>query len=461
MTGQRENLERDAPSVHRRETSQNATKLPGREDRFWDRFLPNPILEEHTQIMRKVIVVGAGITGVSTAYALLERGFEVTVVDSHRYAAMETSFANGGQLSVSNAEVWNHTSNLFKGLKWLMKADAPLSINPRPTWHKLSWLTEFVLGIRRYRENTISTVQLGLMARRHMQEIAERENINYDHVKRGILHIYWDKDSFAHAHSVNALLREGGLERVPVTPSEVKTIEPCINGSIYGGFFTESDSTGDIHKYTTELAKVCEKRGVDFLYDSTVRQIRKMGPHLRLTIHTSAQGIEDIHELETHSVVICAGTESRQLAEMVGDRLNIYPVKGYSITAPLDNIDAQTAAPWTSILDDKSKIVTSRLGTHRFRVAGTAELNGLNRDVRHERIAPLIKWTRTLFPDVPTEHVVPWAGLRPMMPDMMPRFGPGRYEGIYYNTGHGHLGWTLSSATSAIVAEKISNDLRK
>ena len=175
--------------------------------------------------MPHIAVIGAGITGVTTAYALLERGFDVTVLESQRYAAMETSFANGGQLSASNAEVWNHWSTLFKGVKWMMRNDAPLLMNPRPTWHKYTWLAEFASNIMRYRDNTVETTRLAIAARQHLFSIAERENIDFDHVRRGILHIYWDKPSFDHAAKVNAMLTEGGLDRRAVTTEEVRSIE--------------------------------------------------------------------------------------------------------------------------------------------------------------------------------------------------------------------------------------------
>ena len=147
--------------------------------------------------------------------------------------------------------------------------------------------------------------------------------------------------------------------------------------------------------------------------------------------------------------------KSREFAGMLGDHVNIYPVKGYSITVCLDDERSQSAAPWVSLLDDNAKIVTSRLGVDRFRVAGTAEINGFNRDIRADRVAPLVEWTRRLFPQVSTARVIPWAGLRPMMPSMLPRVGQGKRAGVYYNTGHGHLGWTLSAATAESIAETI------
>ena len=156
------------------------------------------------------------------------------------------------------------------------------------------------------------------------------------------------------------------------------------------------------------------------------------------------------------AVVVCAGVHSRAIGAQLGDRLNVYPVKGYSITVMLNDEASQAAAPQVSLLDDETKLVTSRLGADRFRVAGTAEFNGFNRDIRADRIKPLVDWVNQCFPGVSTRRVEPWAGLRPMMPDMMPRVGPGRRPNVFYNTGHGHLGWTLSAITAHQLAGHVA-----
>ena len=165
-----------------------------------------------------------------------------------------------------------------------------------------------------------------------------------------------------------------------------------------------------------------------------------------------ARDCEDLARKRFDAVVICAGAASRGFASMAGDRVNVYPVKGYSITINLTDEASRRAAPEVSLLDDATKIVTSRLGPDRFRVAGTAEFAGFNRDISADRVRPLVDWVQQCFPEVSTASVVPWAGLRPMMPDMMPRVGAGRTSGIFYNTGHGHLGWTLSAATAELLA---------
>ncbi|MCF2903719.1 D-amino acid dehydrogenase [Octadecabacter sp. CECT 8868] len=401
--------------------------------------------------MKKIAVIGAGITGITTAYALINRGFEVTVFDKNRYAAMETSFANGGQLSASNAEVWTQWSTILKGIKWMTQRGAPLLVNPKPSWHKYSWMAEFMSNIPNYRKNTIETVRLAIMAREHFISHAATEGFDFALEKRGILHVYDCKPDFDGAAKVNALLKEGGLERHAVTPEEMKTLEPALQGDLYGGYYTETDFTGDIHAYAKGLAEACEKRGAAFHYGCGVDTLTARNPGVDVGWHDKDGKGSDHFD----GIVICAGVQSRDLAAQVGDRVNIYPVKGYSITVQMDDDDSRAAAPWVSLLDDKAKIVTSRLGPDRFRVAGTAEFNGYNKDIRNDRIEPLVKWVENLFPDVSTEHAVPWAGLRPMMPNMMPRVGAGKTPGVFYNTGHGHLGFTLSAATAELAADAV------
>ncbi len=406
--------------------------------------------------MKKIAIIGAGITGVTTCYALMNRGFDVTVFDRHRYPAMATSFANGGQLSASNAEVWTQTSTVIKGLKWMLRKDAPLLVNPRPDWHKMSWMAEFIGNIPNYEDNTIETARLAVAAREHLQKWASREQIDFDFEQRGILHIYSSKKEYEHATKVNELLSKGGLERKAVSEGEMKEIEPSLAGDFYGGYFTPSDSTGDIHKYTRGLADACVRMGATFCCDTQVEGLHHTGNTVQIKSKSVVPGAAgELNEEEFDGVVVCAGIGSRKIAAELGDRVNIYPVKGYSITVPLDDSVSQEAAPWVSILDDEAKIVTSRLGVDRFRIAGTAEFNGVNRDIRDDRIRPLVQWCRRYFPEVDTEHVVSWAGLRPMMPNMMPRIGSGKRTGVFYNTGHGHLGWTLSPITAEMIAEII------
>ena len=337
--------------------------------------------------MKHLAVIGGGITGVTTAYALARRGLQVTLLERHRYAAMETSFANGGQLSASNAEVWNHTSTVLKGLKWMLRSDAPLLVNPKPSWHKLSWFAQFIASIPKYEHNTVQTARLAIAARSHLFAWAQEEGIDFDLKKQGILHIYRSKTGFDHAARVTELLARGGLARRAVTPQEMRAIEPTLAGQYHGGFFTESDSTGDIHKFTVGLAAAAQRLGVQVRYDSQVQRLQADGERASVTVLREGGGVEQLH---FDGLVVCAGVRSRDLAAQLGDRLNVYPVKGYSITVNLLDAASQAAAPQVSLLDDETKLVTSRLGADRFRVAGTAEFNGYNGDIRADRVRPLV-----------------------------------------------------------------------
>ena len=401
--------------------------------------------------MTHIAVIGAGITGITTAYALARRGFAVSVFDRNRYAAMETSFANGGQLSASNAEVWTRWGTIFKGLKWMLKSDAPLLVNPTPSWHKLSWMAEFMGNIPHYERNTIETARLAISARDHLMTFAREAGFEFDCEQRGILHVYKSQSEFDHARRVNDLLSQAGLDRREVSASEVQILEPALKTDTLGGFYTQSDFTGDIHRYARALSDACARLGVAFHYRSDVTRMQ----HTGTGVHLGWSDGDGMHQQAFDGIVVCAGVGSRAIAAQLGDRINIYPVKGYSITVNLDDAASQAAAPWVSLLDDEAKIVTSRLGQGRFRIAGTAEFNGYNLDIRDDRIRPLRQWCETFFPDVSTEHCVPWAGLRPMLPSMMPRVGPGSKPRVYYNTGHGHLGWTLSAATAQATADFI------
>ena len=406
--------------------------------------------------MKSFVIIGGGITGVTTAYVLANRGYDVTLIERHRYVGMETSFANGGQLSASNAEVWTHWPTIMKGMQWVFKKDAPLLINLKPDWHKLSWFAEFIASIPNYKSNTVQTTHMAIEARKHLFAWAKQESIDFDLKREGILHIYRDKASFEHAGNVSKILAEGGLGRIAVTPQEMKEIEPTLAGKYYGGYYTESDSTGDIHKFTFGLSEAATSLGVKIIYEHEVISAQSDGNQATLILKKDAK----ITQLIFDNVIVCAGVRSRDLASQLGDKVNIYPVKGYSITVNLNDKVSQDGAPNVSLLDDEAKLVTSRLGIDRFRVAGTAEFNGFNRDIRSDRIKPLVDWVNQCFPQVSTRSVVPWAGLRPMMPNMMPRVGKGNKPNVYYNTGHGHLGWTLSACTAEMIGDVIQYEER-
>jgi D-amino-acid dehydrogenase len=385
----------------------------------------------------KVAIIGAGITGITTAYSLAKRGVDVTVYDRNRYAGMLTSYANGGQLSVSNSEVWTTWANIFKGMKWMFTKDAPLLVHPYPSVSKVKWLYEFIknTATSKYYDNTRETIMLGLRAREVYLQIAEDEKINFDLTKKGILHFYKNESYFESAKkALDTVYKIDELPRqVLNNAKEVHDIEPSINlRGIIGGIYTPSDMNGDIHKFCIDLTKVLKSRyGVRFYFEDECI-------------------LEELEYSYDH-IVVCAGIESAKISKILKDPINIYPVKGYSIT--LDVKDANQG-PHVSLLDDEKKIVISRLD-NRLRVAGTAELADINYDITHTRIKPLVEWVRNNFPNIETEHVNPWAGLRPMTPSMLPVVRKSKADKYWYNTGHGHLGWTLSAATAEVIAEQI------
>lgn len=410
--------------------------------------------------MPHIVIIGSGITGVTSAYELIQLGYQVTVIDKHLFPAMETSFANGGQLSACNAEVWNQKATVIKGFKWMTQKNAPLLLNPSFDLHKYSWLFEFLSHIKNYEANTHATVKMALMARQRLFEIAELEQIDFDLEKRGILHFYHSELDYKVATKVNDVLSVGGLKRHPVSLDEIRAIEPSLKGDYFAGFYCPDDATGDIHKFTKGLAEVTQKHGAKYLFGQEVIKIDHLSDGVDIQYQKSNENLKEneqsqIQHLKADAVLICGGVGSYQLANQLGDRVNIYPVKGYSITVQLDDERSITNAPWVSLLDESAKIVTSRLGANRLRIAGTAEFNGYNRDIRAERIQPLIDWVNRNF-DLSTEHCIPWSGLRPMMPNMMPVVKRGKRERVFYNTGHGHLGWTLSAATAVMISREIA-----
>ena len=411
--------------------------------------------------MKKVAVIGAGIAGTTTAYALLKKGYKVTIIDSRRYPAMATSYANGGQLSASNAETWNTPKNVMNGIKWMFKPDAPLLFNPSPEIQKYKWMMGFLWATLKgeHKKNTLETIDMAKKARETYFKIAEDEGIEFELLKKGILRFYDSEKEFKLDQAKKSWLDQEGMEWDTLTTEEVKDLEPAFKNNanyekIVGGIYTKSDASGDIHKFCTNLEKVLvEKYYANLQLNTTVEYISRQKGQLVLTMRKENEIINDSFD----NVVICAGVGTQGFANRLGDKMNIYPVKGYSITIDLKDELSKSCAPSVSLIDQPVKIVASRLGD-RFRVAGTAELAGINTDIRQNRIRPLLDWVEKYFPNVSTETYTPWAGLRPMTPNMMPITSESRMKGVFYHAGHGHLGWTLSAETANRVVAKIEEE---
>lgn len=390
--------------------------------------------------MAKVAVVGAGITGITTAYYLAKEGHDVVVYEKERYPAMVTSFANGGQISVSNSEVWNTWNNVKKGLKWMLKKDAPLLVRPMPTLSKIKWLYGFLKStyLNEYEKNTTETIKLGLRSRNLYQRIIEEAGVEFDKLDSGILHIYKNEEYLSDAKNAGKLYTKMGVDWEMLNSEQVFSQDKSIENfkGVIGGAWTKSDWTGDIHKFCYNLANILEtKYGVKFCYNEDVSDLGKLSEKF-------------------DSVVVTGGVGSVAMAKTIGDNIPIYPVKGYSIT--INNVPEELL-PHVSVMDDQAKIVTATLG-NKLRVAGTAELNGENYDIVRDRIEPLLKWVHANFPKINTNDYTSWACLRPMTPNMMPivKQSPNNRK-VFYNTGHGHLGWTLGPATAVDVVKLMEN----
>ena len=408
----------------------------------------------------KVIVLGAGIIGTASAWFLQKAGHEVTVIERQPGAALETSFANGCQISVSHAEPWANPSAPLKLLKWLGKEDAPLLFRLRADWLQWRWGMQFLreCTAARAAHNIRQIVAIAEYSRQTLQAVRAETGIDYDCETRGILHFYTDEEEFRASLPAAQLMRELGCQRQSIDADEVVRIEPAlaaIRNKIVGGDFTATDESGDIYKFTTGLAQKCADAGVRFRFDTTVTRLLTEGSGASARI----AGVEVIDEhgrhqqLQADSYVLAMGSFSQQLAKRIGVDLMIYPGKGYSATY---QVKESELAPHVSLTDDGHKLVISRLGD-RLRVAGTAEVNGYTRDLNEVRCEAITRRTRELFPDAcDYEHPVYWTGLRPMTPSNVPYIGKSKFSNLFLNTGHGTLGWTMGCGSGRAIAEIVS-----
>lgn len=399
----------------------------------------------------KVLVLGAGVIGTTTAWYLVEAGHEVTVVDRREAAGMETSFANGGQISVSHAEPWANPDAPLKILKWLWREDSPLLFRLRMDPAQWSWGARFLYECQpgRTRENIRRIVALSLYSRESLRELRAATGIEYDHLERGILVYYTDRGEFARAVKDTDLVRGYGLERDIKTVEETIAIEPALapaRDKLVGAMYTPSDESGDAHKFTQALARMAESRGARFIYGRTVE---------RLVMDRDGVGGAVVGEdvLRADAYVVALGSYSPLLTRPIGLQLPIYPAKGYS--ASVDIVDP-SRAPTVSLIDERAKIVFSRLGG-RLRIAGTAELSGYSTELNEVRCRALIERAREIFPGAAAYGKATfWAGLRPSTPSNVPIVGASRVPRLYLNTGHGTLGWTMACGSGRALADILS-----
>ncbi|RVJ43180.1 D-amino acid dehydrogenase [Sinorhizobium medicae] len=399
----------------------------------------------------KVIVLGAGIIGVTSAYQLSRAGHEVTVIDRQPGPALETSFANAGEVSFGYCSPWAAPGIPMKALKWLFMQHAPLILRPRIDAAMLSWMAKMLSNCtsRRYAVNKSRMLRLADYSRTSLAALREETAITYDERMQGTLQLFRTEAQLdASAKDISALAADG-------IPYEVLDRDGCIRAEpalgrvrdkIVGGLLTPPDETGDCFKFANALAGRAEKLGVCFDYGTEIRALEVDGGRVHGVVTSKGRRAAD-------AVVVALGSYSPLLVRRFGIRLPVYPVKGYSLTIPI--ADA-SRAPVSTVMDETYKIAITRLGD-RIRVGGMAEISGYTNDLGIARRRTLEHSVMDLFPGGDAAKGSFWSGLRPMTPDGTPVIGPTRIAGLFLNTGHGTLGWTMSSGSARVIADLVSD----
>lgn len=417
----------------------------------------------------QVTVLGAGIIGVSTAWHLLQRGHEVTLVDRQQDAALETSFANAAQISVSYCEPWANKDAPLKTLKWMFSDESPLLFRPQLDWAQWRWGLQFLAQCndKAFVRNVAQLVALGAYSHAALKDVVAETGIEYNRLERGIAHYYTDQKSFDGAADAAAVMQRFGVQRRVVTREELLAIEPALQAfgdRIVGGTYTQSDESGDARVFTQRLAALCGQRGARLLFGHDIEQLESDGREVRqVRVRDRSTGIASV--LKADAFVVACGSYSTPLLASVGVNVPIYPGKGYSATLPLLRPEH---APSVSLLDDQMKCAVSRLG-NQLRVAGTIELGGfdlsLDTPLARKRCELLVRRIEQVFPGVADTRTTEeggdpqfWCGLRPATPTNIPLIGRTPLRKLWINAGHGTLGWTHGAGSGKAIAELIHGE---
>lgn len=397
----------------------------------------------------KVAILGSGIIGVTTAYVLATRGYDVSIYDRKSESACETSYANGGQLSYSHAEPWANPSVLSKVVKWMFQEDAPLVMRPRADYHMMKWGLQFLRNCSQNNAdaNTVTMLRLGLYSRKKMDQLVQATSIKFDFCRDGILHVFTEQPAFDAAKRQAAFQETFGCKQQVLDAEECLVKEPALQGirsKLVGGIYAHLDESGDARVFTQALAQICQNEyGVKFHYNTTVDNLVLEGKHVK-ALKTN------IGDITADRYVVSLGSYSSAFLRKIGIHVPIYPMKGYSVTLP-----ANLHSPKLSMTDQRTKTVYSRLG-NRLRVAGTAEFAGYNDKIRPHRVNTILNAIRALFPGAMPEDdnlIEQWACLRPSTPDGPPIIGKTPIDNLFMNTGHGTLGWTQAAGSAFLFAD--------
>ena len=404
----------------------------------------------------EVLVIGAGLAGVTSAWYLNQAGCKVTVVERQPGPGLETSYANGGQISVSHPEPWANPGAPATVLRWLGRKDAPLLFHPRADAAQWRWALAFLRECLpgRTARNTAAIAHLADYSRDRLRALRASTGIEYEAGTGGILHLFMDRKDFDHIPAKLQVLQDLGIRARVLDPDQAIALEPGLAGMrsrLVGVLHGIDDECGNAHLFCRALAAKAQEAGVRFLFNTTLDAFELLGGSVSGLRVKDADGRRGVLRADTY--VLAAGSYSPLLVRPLGERLPIYPVKGYSITAPI--VDPERA-PHLSLTDEVRRVVCSRLGNF-LRVAGTAELNGYNLEPDPARSAAIVQWLDEHLPGVAdarrAEH---WCGLRPTTPGNVPLIGPARTGRLFFNTGHGTLGWTLACGSAQVIADIIT-----
>jgi D-amino-acid dehydrogenase len=398
----------------------------------------------------RVLVLGGGVIGVTSAWYLAQAGHEVTVIDRQPGPALETSYANAGEISPGYSSPWAGPGVPLKAMRWLLMKHGPLALRLRLDPSMWSWVAKLLRNCTsaRYAVNKARMVPIAEYSRDCLRDLRTSTGIAYDQRALGTLQLFRSQSQLDGIGGDVEVLKQFDV------PFEVLDQNGCIDAEpalarvpekFVGGLRLPRDETGDCRTFTSKLSELCAG-SVDFRYGVTVNQLLRDGNRVR-GVHT------DAGEISADAVVVALGSYSPFLLRPIGIRVPVYPVKGYSLTIPIAD---ETAAPVSTVMDETYKIAITRLGD-RIRVGGTAEISGYDLSLRPSRRAPLEHSVTDLFGGGGRlDDATFWAGLRPMTPDGPPIIGGTPFQGLYINTGHGTLGWTMACGSGRVLADIVS-----
>ena len=399
----------------------------------------------------RVVILGAGVIGVTTAWYLSQAGHEVTVLERQTGPALETSFANAGEISPGYASPWAGPGIPAKAMKWLLMRHAPLIIQPRPDLAKIKWVAQMLMNCTAgaYAINKSRMVRLAEYSRDCLKDLRADTGISYDERTQGTLQLFRTQKQVDAAYKDIKVLKADGVPFEVLDPSACVAAEPGLApnlSKIAGGLRLPGDETGDCFKFTNTLADMAKAAGVTFRYGVQIIRLEREGDRIAAVITSEGRITAD-------SFVVALGSYSPKMVAAFGMKLPVYPVKGYSITVPIIDEDR---APVSTIMDESYKIAITRLGS-RIRVGGMAEISGFN-NILHDRRRETLQFSvEDLFGGAGDQSRASyWSGLRPMTPDGTPIIGRSTLPNLFLNTGHGTLGWTMAAGSGRVLADMVS-----